>query len=131
MLQQDTAEDFVIATGEQHSVRDFVTLAATELGISIDWQGKGQEERGIVASAPTGSAVKPGHCITAVDPRYFRPAEVETLLGDPAKARAKLGWSPKIPFAGLVSEMMAADLASAQRDHLVKQAGFSSTKHRE
>ena len=124
MLQQSEAEDFVIATGEQHSVRDFVSLAAGELGIGIDWQGKGQEERGIVVSSPADSAAKIGQCITAVDPRYFRPAEVETLLGDPSKARAKLGWTPKTSFRELVTEMMAADLSSARRDLLIKDSGF-------
>ena len=98
MLQQDQPEDYVIATGVQHSVRDFVTLAASELGVTIDWQGQGPEERGIVASAPADSAMKPGQCITAIDARYFRPAEVETLLGDPRKAREKLGWVPTTSF---------------------------------
>ena len=126
ILQQAEPEDFVIATGTQHSVRDFVTLAAGELGISIRWEGSGQDERGFVASAPDGSAAKVGQCITAVDPRYFRLAEVETLLGDASKAEAKLGWKPKISFAQLVAEMMAADLSEAQRDAFVAQAGFTS-----
>ena len=126
ILQQAEPEDFVIATGTQHSVRDFVTLAAGELGISIRWEGSGQDERGFVASAPEGSSAKVGQCITAVDPRYFRLAEVETLLGDASKAEAKLGWKPKISFAQLVAEMMAADLSEAQRDAFVAQAGFTS-----
>jgi GDPmannose 4,6-dehydratase len=131
MLQQPEAEDFVIATGEQHSVRDFVTLAASELGIGIDWQGQGPSERGVVASAPAGSAVKPGQCITAVDPRYFRPAEVETLLGDPTKARTRLGWVPKTSFPALVREMMAADLASTQRDAFLQASGYAVQPARE
>jgi GDPmannose 4,6-dehydratase len=131
MLQQDEAEDFVIATGEQHSVRDFVTLAARELGIEIDWQGEGAAEQGIVRSAPADSAVKPGQLITAVDPRYFRPAEVETLLGDPSKARSKLGWAPRTTFAQLVAEMMASDLRLAQRDAFMASAGFASDQPQE
>ena len=126
MLQQPEPEDFVIATGEQHSVRDFVTLSARELGIEIDWQGQGEAEQGIVRSAPADSAVKPGQVITAVDPRYFRPAEVETLLGDASKARSKLGWTPRTSFAQLVSEMMASDLRLAQRDVYVTDGGFPS-----
>src|SRR5689334_18021577 len=104
MLQQDTPEDYVIATGVQHSVRDFVTRAAGELGVAIDWRGSGQEERGIVRDAPADSGMKRGQCITAIDPRYFRPAEVETLLGDPTKAREKLGWVPTTSFEELVAE---------------------------
>ncbi len=128
MLQQDEAEDFVIATGEQHSVRDFVTLSAREIGIQLDWQGQGDSEQGIVRSAPADSAVKPGQVIVAVDPRYFRPAEVETLLGDASKAKAKLGWAPKATFAELVSEMMAADLQIARRDAFVAEGGFGSSR---
>ena len=124
MLQQPEAEDFVIATGVQHSVRDFVSLAASELGIQIEWQGQGQEERGIVASAPADSAAKVGQCITAVDTRYFRLAEVETLLGDASKAADKLGWRPRTTFQALVSEMMAADLVLARRDTYVIEGGF-------
>ncbi|MEO6103807.1 MAG: GDP-mannose 4,6-dehydratase [Pseudoxanthomonas sp.] len=127
ILQQDTPEDFVIATGEQHSVRDFVTLAATELGIGIRWEGEDEAERGIVASAPEWSAVKIGQCITAVDPRYYRLAEVETLLGDASKARDKLGWSPRISFPELVSEMMAADLVLAQRDDFMSKNGYPTS----
>src|SRR5262249_8634353 len=109
MLQQKEAEDFVIATGEQHSVRDFVNLAAKEAGIAIKWKGKGAAEKGYDAR---------GKCIVAVDPRYIRPTEVESLLGDPGKARKKLGWSPKIRFAELVAEMMREDLRAAERDEL-------------
>jgi GDPmannose 4,6-dehydratase len=131
MLQQDQPEDYVIATGVQHSVRDFVTRAAGELDVTIDWQGTGPDERGIVASAPEGSAMKKGNCITAIDPRYFRPAEVETLLGDPRKAREKLGWVPTTTFEELVAEMMAADLSLAQRDALVTKAGYRTPKNHE
>jgi GDPmannose 4,6-dehydratase len=126
MLQQDTAEDFVIATGVQHSVREFVERAAGELGITLEWKGRGEAEQGIVTSAPEGSAVKPGQRIVAVDPRYFRPTEVETLLGDPTKAKEKLGWVPRTSFEELVSEMMRGDLALAERDQLVKDGGFKA-----
>ena len=131
MLQQPVAEDFVIATGVQHSVREFVTLAASELGVTIDWQGQGLQERGIVASASPDSAMKPGQCITAVDPRYFRLAEVETLLGNPRKAREKLGWVPRTSFEALVTEMMAADLSLAQRDAMVSAAGYRTPTNHE
>ena len=115
MLQQDTAEDFVIATGKQHSVREFATLAAAELGIHIEWRGKGVDEKGY--DSETGS------CIVEVDPRYFRPSEVETLLGDPTYAKNKLGWEPATSFKDLVVEMVRADHQEAQRDHLVMQHG--------
>jgi GDPmannose 4,6-dehydratase len=116
MLQQDKPEDFVIATGEQHSVREFVDIAAAEVDIKIRWEGKGVDEKGYDA--------KTGKCIVAVDPRYFRPAEVETLLGDPTKAKEKLGWVPATSFRSLVTEMMQEDLRSAERDELVKRHGF-------
>ena len=116
MLQQETPEDFVIATGVQHSVRDFVTLAAKEVDIEIRWEGRDGNEKGY--------DVGTGKCIVAVDPRYFRPAEVETLLGDPSKAKQKLGWVPTTTFQELVSEMMIEDMKEAQRDQLVKQNGF-------
>ncbi|MDA8094531.1 MAG: GDP-mannose 4,6-dehydratase [Betaproteobacteria bacterium] len=122
MLQQEVPEDFVIATGEQHSVRDFVNAAARELDIAITWEGTGVTEKGYDAS---------GRAIVAVDPRYFRPTEVETLLGDPAKAKAKLGWTPKVGFQQLVSEMVQADLAGAQQDDLVKRHGFRVFDYRE
>lgn len=115
MLQQQTAEDFVIATGVQYSVRDFVDAAATELGVTIKWQGQGVDEKGYDQR---------GKCIVQVDPRYFRPTEVETLLGDASKARDKLGWTPKIPFADLVTEMVREDLRIAERDELVKKHGY-------
>ncbi len=131
MLQQDVAEDFVIATGEQHSVRDFVTRAAAEVGIAIDWRGTGADAQGVVASAPADSAARPGQRIVAIDARYFRPAEVETLLGDPGKAKSKLGWVARTSFAELVSEMMQADLALARRDALVTDAGYRAPNHHE
>jgi GDPmannose 4,6-dehydratase len=131
MLQADEPEDFVIATGVQHSVREFVTRAAAELGIVVDWRGSGVDEIGVVAEAPAGSALKPGQRIVSVDPRYFRPSEVDTLLGDPSKAREKLGWSPKVSFAGLVAEMMREDLKIAQRDALIRSAGFRAFDHHE
>lgn len=116
MLQQDEPEDFVIATGEQHSVRDFVNFAAEEVGIKVRWDGYGVNEKGYDAST--------GACIVAIDPRYFRPAEVETLLGDASKAKQKLGWSPRTPFRELVGEMMREDLKLAERDQLVNKHGF-------
>jgi GDPmannose 4,6-dehydratase len=116
MLQQEQPEDYVIATGVQYSVRDFVDAAAKKIGINIRWEGEGIGERGI--------DVANQECIVEVDPRYFRPAEVETLLGDPTKAREKLGWVPKTTFEDLVVEMMKEDFKEAQRDELVKRHGF-------
>jgi len=117
MLQQDKPEDFVIATGVQYSVRDFVNAAAKELGIQITWQGEGVDETGTDHN---------GNVIVKVDPRYFRPTEVETLLGDPTKAREKLGWTPTTSFEDLVAEMVREDLKSAERDDLVKKHGFAA-----
>ena len=114
MLQQQEPEDFVIATGEQHSVREFVDVAARKLGLKIKWSGKGVDEKAVNEK---------GKAVVAVDPRYFRPAEVETLLGDPSKARSKLGWSAKVSFEQLVEEMVTEDLKSAERDELVKRHG--------
>jgi len=122
MLQQEVAEDFVVATGEQHSVREFVECAAAEVGIQLAWKGQGADEKGYDAS---------GKCIVAVDPRYFRPSEVEALLGDPSKAREKLGWTPKVRFGELVSEMMREDLKAAERDELVKKHGFAAYDYHE
>jgi GDPmannose 4,6-dehydratase len=122
MLQQEQPEDFVIATGVQYSVRDFVNAAAKELGMQIRWEGQGVDEKGYDAS---------GKCIVAVDPRYFRPTEVETLLGDPTKAKEKLGWTPKISFGELVSEMVREDLKSAERDELVKKHGYKTMDYHE
>jgi GDPmannose 4,6-dehydratase len=122
MLQQDSPEDFVIATGIQHSVKDFVSLAADELGMKISWTGSGQQEQGMDEY---------GKCIVAVDPRYFRPAEVDSLLGDATKARDKLGWTPATSFEDLVREMVQEDLQSAQRDELVKKHGFKAMDYNE
>jgi len=122
MLQQDKPEDFVIATGVQYSVRDFVNAAAKELDIKITWQGKCVDEKGNDAN---------GKCIVQVDPRYFRPTEVETLLGDPTKAKQKLGWTPKISFNELVSEMVREDYKSAQRDELIKKHGYQAMDYHE
>ncbi|NKK74579.1 GDP-mannose 4,6-dehydratase [Rhizobium leguminosarum bv. viciae] len=122
MLQQDEPEDFVIATGVQYSVREFVDAAAHEIGLPISWKGLGIEEKGYDEN---------GRCIVAVDPRYFRPTEVETLLGDPSKAKEKLGWEPRITFKQLVAEMMREDLKSAERDELVKRHGFSAYDYHE
>lgn len=121
MLQQEKPEDFVIATGVQNSVRDFVNAAAKELGIEICWSGEGIEE--------TGSSR--GQVIVRVDPRYFRPTEVETLLGDASKAKTKLGWEPRTTFQELVSEMVREDLKSAERDELVKTHGYTAFSHHE
>lgn len=132
MLQQEQPEDFVIATGVQYSVRQFVDRAAAELGITLDWRGSGVDEVAVVSAVSNAEVVvKPGQQIVAVDPRYFRPAEVETLLGDPSKAKQKLGWIPKISFAELVSEMVREDLKSAKRDSLVKQAGYKAFDYHE
>jgi len=117
MLQQDKAEDFVIATGVQYSVRDFVNAAAEELGLNVRWAGEGMDEKGYDAS---------GKCIVAVDSRYFRPTEVETLLGDATKAKEKLGWTPKITFKELVTEMVREDLKAAERDELIKRHGYTA-----
>ncbi|MBL1259513.1 MAG: GDP-mannose 4,6-dehydratase [Thiotrichaceae bacterium] len=122
MLQQEKPEDFVIATGVQYSVREFVNAAAEELGISVSWEGDGVDEKGYDAS---------GKCIVAVDARYFRPTEVETLLGDPSKAKEKLGWVPKISFRELVAEMASEDLKAAKRDELVKNHGYKTMDYHE
>jgi GDPmannose 4,6-dehydratase len=114
ILQQDQPEDFVIATGVQHSVREFVSAAARELDMKIEWRGSGPDEKGF----------NKGSCVVAIDPRYYRPAEVENLLGDPSKAREGLGWKPKVTFDQLVKEMVAEDLKKAERDSLVQSHGF-------
>ena len=117
MLQQDEPEDFVIATGEQHSVRDFVNAAAAEIGITMDWQGSGAEEVGLIAEISRDDLkVKPGDRLVAVDRKYYRPAEVETLLGDATKAKQKLGWSPETGFSELVAEMMRRDMQKVSAD---------------
>ena len=114
MLQQAQPEDFVIATGKQYSVRDFVNLAAQKLELKLAWQGSGADEHAVDAK---------GRKVVAVDRRYFRPAEVDTLLGDPSKAKAKLGWTARTPFDTLVDEMVRADLREAERDALVTKHG--------
>ena len=122
MLQQEKPEDFVIATGQQHSVREFVSIAAAELDLKLTWTGNGVEEKAMDES---------GQVIVAVDPRYFRPAEVETLLGDATHARHRLGWKPRIGFEELVREMVQTDLQEAKRDALVRQHGFRSFERKE
>ena len=128
MLQQENPDDYVIATGVQHSVRQFVEIAAAELGIILTWEGSGIDEKGIVASVGTDLKsvpnLSPGDVIVQIDPRYFRPAEVETLLGDPSKANRELGWKPGISFEELVSEMVCHDMEEAKRDALCQQEGF-------
>ena len=121
MLQQEHPEDFVIATGIQHSVRDFVNTAARELNMTISWRGEGVDEVGSIG----------GMSVVKVDPRYFRPTEVETLLGDASKARKKLGWTPKISFEELVTEMVREDLKSAERDELIKREGYKAMDYHE
>jgi GDPmannose 4,6-dehydratase len=125
MLQQETAEDFVIATGKQISVREFVRMSAAEAGITLEFRGEGANETAVVhAVDPTiAPAVKPGDVIVRVDPRYFRPAEVETLLGDPTKAMEKLGWKPEITVEEMCAEMVAADLDTARQHALLKSHG--------
>ncbi|GBG13292.1 GDP-mannose 4,6-dehydratase [Novimethylophilus kurashikiensis] len=122
MLQQEKPEDFVIATGVQYSVRDFINAAAEELSLKIYWEGTGVDEKGYDET---------GKCIVAVDPKYFRPTEVETLLGDPSKAKEQLGWTPRTSFAELVKEMIREDLKSAERDELVKKHGFKAMDYHE
>jgi GDPmannose 4,6-dehydratase len=127
MLQQAQAEDFVIATGQQHSVREFVLLAARELGLSMRFQGEGAEEVGIVtaiADPDKAPALRVGDVVLRIDPRYLRPAEVRTLLGDPSKARDKLGWTPEVKLEDMVAEMVQHDLAQARRRALLKRHGF-------
>ena len=122
MLQQEKPEDFVIATGVQYSVRDFVDAAGAEIGIALEWRGSGVDEKGYDAQ---------GNCIVQVDPRYFRPTEVETLLGDATKAREKLGWTPRTTFAELVAEMVREDLKAAERDELIKKHGYQTMDRHE
>ena len=122
MLQHAKADDFVIATGEQHSVREFVEAVATELGMKLRWKGSGPDEKGYDAN---------GRCIVAMDPRYLRPAEVDTLLGDASKAREVLGWKPRVTFADLVAEMTREDLREAEREGLVRRHGYKTFKHHE
>ena len=132
MLQQDKPEDFVIASGEQYSVRDFVNRAGDALGLTFEWQGEGVEEKGILIAAKNADdalQAKIGQEIVLVDPRYFRPTEVETLLGDASKARNKLGWTPKTSFADLVKEMAESDLREAEFELKVKEHGHKSLRY--
>lgn len=143
MLQQEEPDDFVIATGRQFSVRDFVNAAAAELGLTLAWQGSGLDETGTVAAVDAARLartsgrqsvechVKAGDVIVRVDPRYFRPTEVETLLGDPARAKKKLGWEPKTSFEDMVAEMTREDLQLSMRDAVCKVAGFRTFSHNE
>ncbi|HKJ65109.1 MAG TPA: GDP-mannose 4,6-dehydratase, partial [Desulfopila sp.] len=139
MLQQEKPEDFVIATGKQYSVREFVDAAAAELGITLEWKGRGVDEKGVVAAVKKLAGkhfdaslhVRPGDILVQVDPRYFRPTEVETLLGDPSKAKEKLGWVPKISFASLVAEMVSHDMEEARRDELCRGKGFRINAYNE
>ena len=136
MLQQAQAEDFVIATGVQYSVRQFVSFAARELGIDVAFSGEGEAEVGTVRAVHAADGVAPAACrvgdvIVRVDPRYYRPTEVETLLGDASRARERLGWTPRTTLPELVREMVLADYTTARKDHLVKQAGFQAFDHHE
>lgn len=123
ILQQPEPDDYVIATGEQHSVREFVTLAAREVGIELIWRGDGIEEQGIDATT--------GHTVIKVDPRYFRPTEVDSLLGDSTKARTKLGWKPEVSFIDLVRDMVEIDMEIARRDAKMEREGFKIYRHKE
>jgi len=133
MLQQELPEDFVIATGVQYSVRQFIVWAAAELGITLRFEGTGVDEKAFVEAVvgDKAPALKPGDCVVAIDPRYFRPAEVETLLGDPSKAKDRLGWVPEITVQQMCTEMVAEDLQAAQRVALLKRHGHSVPVSRE
>ncbi len=135
ILQQPEPDDFVIATGEQHSVREFAEAAFKEAGISLRWEGEGVDEQGVVDSVEAKGdqkpACRPGDVVVSVDRRYFRPTEVDDLLGDPSKAREQLGWSPQTSFDELVSEMVEEDLSLARRDRLVRDGGFKTYEYNE
>ena len=153
MLQQDEPDDYVIATGEQHSVRDMCACAFREIGVTLSWRGSGEDEVGVVdavdkarlhsvrgggesgalesGAGPAPADLEPGAVLVRVDPRYYRPTEVSTLLGDATKARERLGWRPTISFDELIAEMVRDDLAEARRDDLVVRAGFDVVEHRE
>ena len=133
MLQQEAPDDFVIATGKQYSVREFITWSAAELGISLRFEGRGVDEVAVVAAieGDKAPALRPGDVVLRIDPRYFRPAEVETLLGDPAKAKAKLGWAPEITAQEMCAEMVAADLDAARRARILADHGYSAPMSRE
>ena len=127
MLQQDVAEDFVIATGVQHSVRDFIRWSAAEIGVTVEFEGAGVEERAVVVGieGDNAPALALGDVIMKIDPRYFRPAEVETLLGDPTRAKERLGWEPEISVREMCAEMMAYDLEIAKRHAFLRHHGHS------
>jgi GDPmannose 4,6-dehydratase len=131
MLQQEQPEDFVIATGIQYSVRDFVNAAAKELGMVLRWEGSGLAETGIVVDPGPLDGARAGQVIVSVDPRYFRPTEVDTLLGDATKAHTKLGWKPRTTFDQLVKEMVSSDLDGARKYSLVRDNGFVAHAHNE
>ncbi len=135
MLQQSEPDDFVIATGEQHSVREFADAAFRKAGIALRWEGEGADEQGVVESVSAASdqkpACRPNDVVVSVDRRYFRPTEVDDLLGDPAKARKQLGWIPKTSFDDLVNEMVTEDLSLARRDRLVRDGGFKTFEYNE
>ena len=137
MLQQTQPQDYVIATGEQHSVREFITRACALLGIDIEWRGSGVDEVAVVTAnralseADAALGPNPGTVIVRVDPRYFRPTEVDTLLGDPTKAREQLGWVPRTSFAELVDEMVSSDFDLAKKDRVIEQAGYRSFRYYE
>ncbi|QEH39765.1 GDP-mannose 4,6-dehydratase [Chitinophaga sp. XS-30] len=124
ILQQDQPEDFVIATGTTTTVRDFIMMAFAEVGVKLEFTGEGVNEKGIVKTAASNSPLKPGQEVVAIDPRYFRPTEVDLLIGDPTKAQTKLNWKPKYDLPALVKEMVAADVDLFQREKLLKDAGF-------
>jgi GDPmannose 4,6-dehydratase len=123
MLQQNEPDDYVVASGQQHSVRELIELAAAKLDMRLAWEGKGVEEKGLDAAT--------GKPIVCIDPRYFRPAEVDTLLGDASKARRNLGWEPRISFEELIGEMVMADLREAEKDAMVRQKGYRIYDHSE
>ena len=136
MLQQDQPEDFVIATGQQTSVRDFIDRSAQQLGITLRFEGQGTDEKGIVDSIDKNKAdpaitLKPGDTIVAIDPRYYRPAEVETLLGDPSHAKTRLGWEPRTTLDEMIEEMVASDLATAEKNRLLRESGYEVNHARE
>jgi len=138
MLQQDKAEDFVIATGVQYTVREFIEFTAKELGIQIEWQGEGVSEVGVVSALLDSAkvkaaefAIKVGDVIVKIDEAYFRPAEVETLLGDPSKAKQKLGWVPQTTLHEMIEEMVSYDLDQARQHALLERSGFTVSTSRE
>jgi GDPmannose 4,6-dehydratase len=137
MLQQEAPDDFVIATGVQHSVRQFVEIAAAHLGITLAWDGTGVNEKGLVEAVDSNKAggsianLTAGDVIVRVDPMYFRPAEVDTLLGNPAKAKSELGWQPRISFEDMVKEMISYDMKEANRDAFCQKQGFNVCRYDE